>query len=78
LLELNEQGDTRIAGRFQDWALPQACFSRTNASLDGIECPVLDAAGQIHLKAELRKFLPDWPERQKDIDDLALLRQMAD
>ena len=77
-LERNEYNGIRVAGPFQEWALPQTCFSRTSASLDGIECPVLNAAGQIHLKAELRKFLPDWPERRKDIDDLALLRQMDD
>jgi hypothetical protein len=77
-LELDERGDTRLTGRFRDWALPQTCFTRTNALFEGVECPVLHKAGQIQVKAELRQYFPDWPERQKDIDDLALLRQLAD
>jgi hypothetical protein len=77
-LERNEHNAIRVAGPFRDWVLPQTCFSRTNISLNGIKCPVLDAAGQIHIKTELRNYLPDWPERAKDIEDIGLLRQLTD
>jgi hypothetical protein len=63
-------------GRFADWRFPAGSFGDDPGVLDGIEVPAMSVAGMLAMKEQFPGLRHGRPWRDKDVADLAVLRQL--
>jgi hypothetical protein len=61
-------------GRWSDWAFPADSFSADAGSLDGVPVPAMSVAGMLAMKEQFPALRHGRPWRDKDIEDIAVLR----
>jgi hypothetical protein len=61
-------------GRFSDWLFPPGSFGDEPGTLDGMEVPAMSAGGMLAMKEQFPRLRNGRPWRQKDIDDIEILR----
>jgi hypothetical protein len=64
-------------GRFSDWLFPPGSFSDEPGMLDGTPVLAMSVAGMLAMKEQYPRLRNGGPWRQKDIDDIAVLRRLA-
>jgi hypothetical protein len=64
-------------GRWSDWRFPPGSFGGEPVTLDGTPVLAMSVAGLIAMKEQFPHLRNGRPRRQKDIDDLELLRGLA-
>ena len=64
-------------GRFSDWLFPSGSFSDEPARLDGMPVLAMSVAGMLAMKEQYPRLRNGGPWRQKDIDDIKVLRALA-
>jgi hypothetical protein len=64
-------------GRWSDWLFPRGSFGDEPGTLDGTPVPAMSVAGMIAMKEQFPHLRNGRPWRQKDIDDLKILRGLA-
>jgi Aminoglycoside-2''-adenylyltransferase len=64
-------------GRFSDWLFPPGSFSDEPGTLDGTPVLAMSAAGMLAMKEQYPRLRNGRPWRQKDINDMAVLRKLA-
>jgi hypothetical protein len=64
-------------GRFSDWLFPPGSFSHEPARLDGMPVLAMSVAGMLAMKEQYPRLRNGGPWRQKDIDDIKVLRRLA-
>jgi hypothetical protein len=64
-------------GRWSDWLFPLGSFGDEPGTLDGTPVPAMSVAGMIAMKEQFPHLRNGRPWRQKDIDDLKILRGLA-
>ncbi len=63
-------------GRWSDWIFPAGSFGTDPGTLDGTPVPVMSAAGMLAMKEQYPSLRNGRPWRDKDIADIAVLRQL--
>ena len=76
--ERQPDGTITLDGRWSDWNLPADSFGDTPGILDGQAVPTMSATGMLAMKEQYPQLRNGRPWRQKDIDDIELLRGLAD
>ena len=64
-------------GRFSDWLFPPGSFSDEPGTLDGMPVLAMSVAGMLAMKEQYPRLRNGGPWRQKDIDDIEVLRRLA-
>jgi hypothetical protein len=64
-------------GRWSDWLFPPGSFGDKLGTLDGTPVLAMSVAGMIAMKEQFPHLRHGRPWRQKDIDDLEILRGLA-
>lgn len=64
-------------GRFPDWLFPPGAFSDEPVTLDGMPVLAMSAVGMLAMKEQYPRLRNGGPWRQKDIDDIKVLRALA-
>ena len=64
-------------GRFSDWLFPSGSFSDEPATLDSMPVLAMSVAGMLAMKEQYPRLRNGGPLRQKDIDDIKVLRALA-
>jgi hypothetical protein len=64
-------------GRFSDWLFPPGSFSDEPGTLDGMPVLAMSVAGMLAMKEQYPRLRNGGPWRQKDIDDITVLRALA-
>jgi hypothetical protein len=64
-------------GRWSDWLFPPGSFDDEPATLDGTPVLAMSVAGMLAMKEQFPHLRNGRPWRQKDIDDLNILRGLA-
>lgn len=64
-------------GRFPDWLFPSGSFGDEPARLDGMPVLAMSVAGMLAMKEQYPRLRNGGPWRQKDIDDIKVLRALA-
>jgi hypothetical protein len=64
-------------GRWSDWLFPPGSFGDERGMLDGTPVPAMSVAGMLAMKAQFPNLRNGRPWRQKDIDDIEVLRGLA-
>ena len=64
-------------GRWSDWLFPSGSFSDEPGSLDGVPVLAMSVAGMLAMKEQYPRLRNGGPWRQKDIDDIKVLRALA-
>ena len=64
-------------GRFSDWLFPPGSFGDEPATLDGVPVLAMSVAGMLAMKEQYPRLRNGGPWRQKDIDDIKVLRELA-
>lgn len=64
-------------GRFSDWLFPPGSFGDEPGILDGTPVLAMSVAGMLAMKEQYPRLRNGQPWRQKDIDDMAVLRTLA-
>ena len=64
-------------GRFSDWLFPPGSFGDEPGILDGTPVPAMSVAGMLAMKEQYPRLRNGGPWRQKDIDDMVVLRRLA-
>jgi hypothetical protein len=65
------------AGRWPDWVFPPGSFGDEPGTLDGAPVPAMSVAGMLAMKEQYPHLRNGRPWRQKDIDDIKVLRRLA-
>jgi len=68
---------SQLLGRWSDWHFPPGSFGEEPGMLDGTPVPVMSAAGMLAMKKQFPRLRNGQPWRQKDIDDIEILRVLA-
>jgi Aminoglycoside-2''-adenylyltransferase len=63
-------------GRFSDWLFPPGSFGDEPGTLDGTPVPAMSVAGMLAMKEQFPHLRNGRPWRQKDIDDIGILREL--
>jgi hypothetical protein len=63
-------------GRWSDWVFPAGSFGTDPGMLDGTPVPAMSAAGMLAMKEQYPALRNGGPWRDKDIADIAVLRQL--
>ena len=63
-------------GRWSDWLFPPGSFGDEPAVLDGTPVLAMSAAGMLAMKEQYPRLRNGRPWRQKDIDDVKVLRRL--
>jgi hypothetical protein len=66
----------QVQGRFSDWAFPAGSFGDDPGELDGTPVPAMSVAGMLAMKEQFPALRHGRPWRDKDIADIAVLRQL--
>jgi aminoglycoside-2''-adenylyltransferase len=64
-------------GRWPDWLFPPGSFGDEPGTLDATPVPAMSVAGMLAMKEQYPRLRNGRPWRQKDIDDIELLRRLA-
>jgi Aminoglycoside-2''-adenylyltransferase len=64
-------------GRWPDWLFPPGSFGDDPGTLDGAPVPAMSVAGMLAMKEQYPRLRNGRPWRQKDIDDIKVLRALA-
>ena len=64
-------------GRWSDWVFPPGSFGDERATLDGTPVLAMSVAGMLAMKEQFPHLRNGRPWRQKDIDDIEILRRLA-
>jgi hypothetical protein len=64
-------------GRWSDWLFPPGSFGDEPATLDGTPVRAMSVAGMLAMKEQYPRLRNGRPWRQKDIDDMVVLRRLA-
>jgi hypothetical protein len=67
----------RLLGRWSDWLFPPGSFGDEPATLDGAPVLAMSVAGMLAMKEQYPRLRNGRPWRQKDIDDMVVLRRLA-
>jgi hypothetical protein len=65
------------AGRFSDWLFPPGSFGDVPGTLDGVPVLAMSVDGMLAMKEQYPHLRNGGPWRQKDIDDIKVLRRLA-
>jgi hypothetical protein len=64
-------------GRWSDWRFPPGSFGDEPGILDGMPVQAMSVAGMLAMKEQYPHLRNGRPWRQKDIDDIEILRRLA-
>jgi hypothetical protein len=64
-------------GRWSDWLFPPGSFGDEPGTLDGTPVLAMSVSGMLAMKEQFPHLRNGRPWRQKDIDDLEILRELA-
>jgi hypothetical protein len=64
-------------GRWSDWLFPQGSFGEEPGMLDGTPVLTMSVPGMLAMKEQFPHLRHGRPWRQKDIDDIEILRRLA-
>ena len=64
-------------GRWSDWLFPPGSFGDEPGTLDGAPVLAMSVAGMLAMKEQYPHLRNGGPWRQKDIDDIKILRRLA-
>lgn len=67
----------QLQGRWSDWLFPPGSFGDQPGKLDGTPVLVMSVAGMLAMKEQYPNLRNGRPWRQKDIDDIKVLRNLA-
>jgi hypothetical protein len=67
----------QLQGRWSDWLFPPGSFGNEPGMLDGTPVPTMSVSGMLAMKEQFPKLRNGRPWRQKDIEDIAILRGLA-
>ena len=67
----------QLQGRWYDWLFPPGSFGDEPATLDGTPVLAMSVAGMLAMKEQYPHLRNGGPWRQKDIDDMKVLRRLA-
>jgi len=67
----------QLQGRWSDWLFPPDSFGNEPGLLDGIPVLAMSVAGMLAMKEQYPHLRNGRPWRQKDIDDIKVLRGLA-
>jgi hypothetical protein len=67
----------QLLGRWSDWRLPPGSFSDEPVVLDGTPVLAMSVSGMLAMKEQYPTLRNGSPWRQKDIADIAVLRDLA-
>ncbi|HXY90854.1 MAG TPA: hypothetical protein VEP49_00085 [Acidimicrobiia bacterium] len=65
------------AGRWSDWLFPPGSFDDEPGMLDGTPVLAMSVSGMLAMKEQFPQLRNGRPWRQKDLDDIEILRQLA-
>ena len=65
------------AGRWSDWLFPPGSFGDELGLLDGTPVLAMSVSGMLAMKEQFPRLRNGGPWRQKDLDDIEILRQLA-
>jgi hypothetical protein len=68
----------QLLGRWSDWLFPPGSFGDEPGTLDGMPVQAMSVAGMLAMKEQYPRLRNGRPWRQKDIDDMAVLRRLAE
>jgi hypothetical protein len=66
----------QLLGRWSDWLFPPGSFDDEPGVLDGKLVPAMSVSGMLAMKEQFPRLRHGRPWRQKDIDDIAILRRL--
>jgi len=64
-------------GRWSDWRFPPGSFGDEPGTLDGMPILAMSVSGMLAMKEQFPRLRNGRPWRQKDIDDIEILRGLA-
>jgi aminoglycoside-2''-adenylyltransferase len=67
----------QLEGRWSDWLFPPGSFSDEPGALDGMPVRAMSVAGMLAMKEQYPHLRNGGPWRQKDIDDIKVLRRLV-
>jgi hypothetical protein len=67
----------QLQGRWSDWRFPPESFSDEPGVLDGTPVLAMSVSGMLAMKEQYPRLRNGRPWRQKDIADIAVLRELA-
>lgn len=67
----------QLLGRWSDWLFPPGSFGDEPGTLDGMPVPVMSVSGMLAMKEQFPHLRNGRPWRQKDVDDIEILRGLA-
>jgi len=67
----------QLLGRFSDWLFPPGSFGDEPGTLDGTPVPAMSISGMLAMKEQFPGLRNGRPWRQKDIDDIEVLRKLT-
>ena len=67
----------QLQGRWSDWLFPPGSFGSEPGVLDGMPVLAMSVAGMLAMKEQYPRLRNGRPWRQKDIDDIKVLRRLA-
>ena len=67
----------QLQGRWSDWRFPPGSFGDEPVILDGVPVLAMSIAGMLAMKEQYPHLRNGGPWRQKDIDDIEVLRRLA-
>jgi hypothetical protein len=65
---------TQLLGRWSDWRFPPGSFGDERGTLDGTSVLTMSVSGMLAMKEQFPNMRNGRPWRQKDIDDIEILR----
>jgi hypothetical protein len=68
----------QLLGRWSDWLFPPGSFRNEPGTLDGMSVLAMSVAGMLAMKEQYPRLRNGRPWRQKDIDDMVVLRRLAE
>ncbi len=68
----------QLLGRWSDWLFPPGSFGNDPGTLGGMPVLAMSAAGMLAMKEQYPRLRNGRPWRQKDIDDMVVLRRLAE
>ena len=71
-----DESSTQLQGRWSNWLFPPGSFGDEPAVLDGIPVLAMSVAGMLAMKEQYPRLRNGRPWRQKDIDDVQVLRRL--
>jgi hypothetical protein len=70
-------GFCQLLGRWSDWRFPPGSFGDEPGMLEGTPVPAMSVSGMLAMKEQFPHLRNGRPWRQKDIDDIEVLRGLA-